>query len=59
MGESFQFPYKVSLKLLNWADYNSFFYAFSIYPETIDCPVKGNGGLTSINPDHTAPTGSV
>ena len=49
----------VSLKVLNWADYNSFFDAFSIYLKAIYCSVKGGGLLTSINPDQTAPTGSV
>ena len=47
MGESFQdysliqdfeadFPYKVSLKMLNYGDYNSFYDLFSDYLNTIN-----------------------
>ena len=36
MGESFQWNGKSASKILNPADYNSFFYLFSVYLKTID-----------------------
>ena len=52
----FKIRYKVSVKVLHWADYNK---STSLYLKAIYWSVKGDGGLTSINPDQTAPTGSV
>ena len=41
MGESYQdfeadFPKKVSLKMLNWEDYNSIYNLFSVYLKAND-----------------------